>query len=107
MPGLSPQPPLASSDTSEGERFVALVSGLHVGDPSRDMLPVQMLLEHLTGQLGCAEDHSQQANIVRLIIAGNATCSPVDRSAETGSLVSLDVMKKLASTQQQTFSRHV
>ena len=33
----------------------ALVSGLHVGDPAKDMLPVQMLLEHLTGQLGCAE----------------------------------------------------
>ncbi|KAL1530659.1 hypothetical protein AB1Y20_001559 [Prymnesium parvum] len=103
--GIAPQPPLSAAATSDC--YVALVSGLHVGDPSKDMLPLQMLLEHLTGQLGCAEDHQQQANIVRLIIAGNATSNPVDSSAETGSLVALDVMKKLATAEQQKLSRNV
>lgn len=53
FPGLAPQSPIGAAD--EPDRYVALVSGLHIGDGRKDMLPLQMLLEHLTGQLGCAE----------------------------------------------------
>lgn len=78
--GLAPQPPLRNSSTptslfqqqnnsgsffffcgSEllilGPRdgaavYVALVSGLKVGKDSRDSLPLQLLVDYLTGKLG-------------------------------------------------------
>ena len=111
FPGLPSQTPLPCVPRPPDEqpganRYVALVSGLRVGDPSMDMLPLQLLLEHLTGQLGCADDQRQQASIVRLVVAGNATCSPVS-SSETSNAVaaSLDVLKKLAAAEQQVEQR--
>ena len=108
LPGLPPQPALPRpAAATEGGRYVAIVSGLRVGDTRHDMLPLQMLLEHLTGQIGCAEDQRQQASIVRLIIAGDATCPPAAATEQGGALASLDVMKKLASEEQQALSKNV
>lgn len=58
MPGLGPQAPLATAGagSTRDARYVALVSGLRVGHDAAEMLPLQLLAEHLTGQLGCDED---------------------------------------------------
>ena len=100
---LAPPPPAAA-----GERFVALVSGLHIGHSQQDMLPLQLLAEHLTGQLGCDEDHQLQANIVRLIIAGNATCNPATAATSGGGSLQLaDPLKKVAAQEQQDLAQNV
>lgn len=91
-------------------RLVAVVSGLHVGHATQDMLPLQMLAEHLTGQIGCDEDHRMQANIVRLIIAGNAASNPATAAAETssgGARPPSDVLKKMAQPDQLTLAQNV
>jgi len=106
VPGLAPQQPLGAPGTS-GERYVALVSGLRIGHSTQEMLPLQLLAEHLTGQLGCDQDHKLQANIVRLIIAGNATCGPTAESTRSGSGAALDPLQKLAQSEQKLLSQHV
>ena len=76
VPGLPPQPPIAQPPgvkAGDEPRYIALVSGLRVGSDAHDMVPLDMLQQHLTAQIGCDVDHRMQANIVRLIIAGNAT----------------------------------
>ena len=118
FPGLPPQPAappreataVASSDLPSEGRYVALVSGLRVGDDVQAMLPLQLLAEHLTGQLGCDEDHRMQANIVRLIVAGNATSTPSSDAGDassTGASATGDVLKKLAPPQQKHSAQHV
>ena len=61
LPGLPTQPQLPAADAG-GDRFVALVSGLHLGHESLDMLPLQMMSEYLSGLLGSGEDHATQAS---------------------------------------------
>lgn len=74
-PGLAPQRPLGGAD-EPGDRFVALVSGLHIGDPVKDLLPLQMLLEHLTGQLGCDEVKRGPVSILSTSMScGELLCS--------------------------------
>ena len=108
FPGLAPQRALPSAKATQ-ERFVALVSGLHIGHSTKDMLPLQMLAEHLTGQLGCDEDHRLQANIVRLVVAGNATCAPT--SSPTHSSNSdwqpTDVLKKMSAPDQKALAQNM
>lgn len=107
LPGLGPQRALRAP--ASGERFVALVSGLHIGHSTQDMLPIQMLAEHLTGQLGCDEDHRLQANIVRLVIAGNASCNPASELADasSGEWQPADALKKMAPTDQKALAQSV
>ena len=107
LPGLPPQLPLAQPDGGDGgDRYIALVSGLRVGHATQDMLPLQLLAEHLTGHLGCDEDHRLQANVVRLIIAGNATNSGTADAAGGGG-ATVDALKKLAQPEQRAMSDHV
>jgi DNA polymerase delta subunit 2 len=105
LPGLPPQ--RALNPTRLGDRYVALVSGLHIGHSTQSMLPLQLLIEHLTGQLGCDEDHRLQANIVRLIIAGNAACAPTSGSSDGGGWQASDVLKKMAQSEQKALADNV
>ena len=73
LPGLPEQQPLPAGPQRGGDRFVALVSGLHLGHESQPMLPLEMMREYLTGLLGGGEEHAAQASTVRLVIAGNST----------------------------------
>ena len=108
LPGLAPQRALRARATSS-ERYIALVSGLHIGRSSQDMLPLQMLAEHLSGQLGCDEDHRLQANIVRLIIAGNAAGNPAAAmvDASDGVWQPSDALKKMKPTDQKALAQTV
>lgn len=114
LPGLPDQMPLArapgaaDAPDAPAQRYIALVSGLRVGHDAEDMLPLQLLAEHLTGQLGCDEDHRLQANIVRLIIAGNATNSgAASGDASNASGAAADILKKLAPADQKEAAQHV
>ena len=73
------------------------------------MLPVQLLAEHLTGQLGCDEDHRLQSNIVRLIIAGNASTNPALALADAsgGEWQPSDALKRMAPTDQKALAQSV
>jgi len=108
LPGIPPQRALRTVPGG-GDRYVALVSGLHIGHATQDMLPLQMLAEHLTGQLGCDEDHRLQANIVRLIIAGNAASNPATAGSDSagGNRQPADALKKMAPEEQRTLAESV
>lgn len=109
-PGLPKQVPRAPPHEgvgAPGDRFIALVSGLRVGHPQQDMLPLQLLTEHLTGHLGCDEDHRLQAKVVRLVVAGNSTSSAAANDAGAAATAPLDAVKKLTAQEQHTMSQHV
>lgn len=106
LPGLPPQAAVPAA-AAAGERYVALVSGLRVGADAHEMLPLQMLAEHLTGQLGDEQDHQLQANIVRLVIAGNATSSGLSGGADAPPPGGIDVTKKVDKGEQRSLAQHV
>eukprot|EP00316_Scyphosphaera_apsteinii_P008485 CAMPEP_0119338688 /NCGR_PEP_ID=MMETSP1333-20130426/96663_1 /TAXON_ID=418940 /ORGANISM="Scyphosphaera apsteinii, Strain RCC1455" /LENGTH=446 /DNA_ID=CAMNT_0007350035 /DNA_START=6 /DNA_END=1346 /DNA_ORIENTATION=+ len=100
FPGIPAQLP-HKPPSDPGDRYVCLVSGLHMGHMQQDMLPLMLLSEYLTGQLGGFDDHRLQASIVRLVIAGNVMCDPI---AEPGAV---DVLKKMTATEQQGLAKSV
>lgn len=106
LPGMPPQAPRAALAGPPAGRYVAVVSGLRVGHDAHDMLPLQLLAEHLTGQLGCDEDHRMQANIVRLIVAGNATGCAAAGEGEPANAAGGDVLKKMAPNAQKSLAEH-
>ncbi|GAB5372681.1 hypothetical protein AAMO2058_001685500 [Amorphochlora amoebiformis] len=55
----------------EEDQYVALVSGLHIGDPSVEV-QVQMMVDFLTGMSGGAKEHERAAKIVQVVVAGNS-----------------------------------
>ncbi|XP_062507912.1 DNA polymerase delta subunit 2-like isoform X2 [Corticium candelabrum] len=72
--GIPPQDIISlDSCLQQGEdRFVLLVSGLGVGRSSRDPLPLQLLIDTVSGQLGGPFVQEMCSKIVRVIVAGNA-----------------------------------
>ncbi|KAI0797778.1 DNA polymerase alpha/epsilon subunit B-domain-containing protein [Abortiporus biennis] len=87
--GMPPQPSTASAaseadesmDVDSPDEWVALVSGLEVGDLSPSDAQIQMLAEYLTCELGGTEDQTFASRISRLIIAGNSLSSIVSTTA--------------------------
>ena len=73
--------PAAASSPPPGQ-YVALVSGLRVGDPkASDPAVLELLLDYLTGNLGSSLDQRAAASVARVIIAGGALAEPEDRAA--------------------------
>ncbi|XP_046852136.1 DNA polymerase delta subunit 2-like isoform X2 [Xenia sp. Carnegie-2017] len=52
--------------------FVAIMTGLHFGKKGHDCLQLQMLIDLMTGQLGCMKDHDKIRKVVRIVICGNS-----------------------------------
>ena len=104
LPGLPPQPAVHQAHAIDSERYVALVSGLHIGQNVQDLLPLTLLSEYLTGQLGGTDTHKMQAATVRLIVAGNSMC---DLTAQTGDTPDCDVMGKVASSEKHSLTDRV
>ncbi|KAL3694881.1 hypothetical protein R1sor_008532 [Riccia sorocarpa] len=71
-PGLAPQPAIPPQKKSDGDKYVALVSGLRCGGPHTNPLQVQLLVDHLTGHLGEVQEQSLSAQIVHTVIAGDS-----------------------------------
>ncbi|XP_002738996.1 DNA polymerase delta subunit 2-like [Saccoglossus kowalevskii] len=57
---------------SKDDKFVALVSGLGIGQEGHHLMGLQMFVDTITGQLGGVDDQELNSNIVRVIIAGNS-----------------------------------
>ncbi|KAL2632818.1 hypothetical protein R1flu_004297 [Riccia fluitans] len=70
-PGLAPQPAIPEKK-SDGDKYVALVSGLMCGGSDTNPLQVQLLVDHLTGHLGEVQEQSLSAQIVHIVIAGDS-----------------------------------
>ncbi|KAK9716935.1 DNA polymerase delta small subunit Cdc1 [Basidiobolus ranarum] len=70
FPNMLPQEPKAIP-TSPESKYVALISGLDIGDSKTSPLSLEMLQEYLTGELGGVEEQSFSSKIVRVIFAGN------------------------------------
>jgi len=79
------------------DKYVALVSGLHVGG-NHDALPLQMLVDFLTGSLGCGSEQNLAKKVVRVVVAGNLVkeMSTADSGSDpTAMSTSLSVMKEV------------
>ncbi|ORY90030.1 DNA polymerase alpha/epsilon subunit B-domain-containing protein [Syncephalastrum racemosum] len=72
FPGMPAQITPAVKHKDDGPRYVALVSGLNVGETETSDLKTQLLREFLTGELGSLTDQQNSSTICRLIIAGNS-----------------------------------
>lgn len=84
----------ASTSTSPDE-WIAVVSGLDIGQISTSDAEIQMLVEYLTGEGGSPEDQLSASKISRLIIAGNAY-APILMGDEGGDDMDTDKDKKQA-----------
>lgn len=75
---------------SNGDKYVALLSGLSVGDPNSKGLTLQLALDWLSGNLSGGGDRDLASRVVRCIIAGNLV-SVLD--APTGNVAAKDAHK--------------
>ena len=74
----------AASRPPPGE-YVALVSGLRVGDArASDPAALELLLDYLTGNLGSSLDQRAAASVARVVVAGGALAEPEARAAAAG-----------------------
>lgn len=81
LPGLAPQTP--RPPPSAGRRLLVLVSGLRVA--SAAPLPVALLCDWLSGQLGSPQDAAVAADVVRVVVCGSSLGNTLD-GAELQSL---------------------
>ena len=63
--------------------YVALVSGLGVGDEEGDPLRLQLLVDYLAGALGAGQDQSVAARVARVVVAGGLLKSTAELSQPT------------------------
>lgn len=60
------------ADEPADDVFVALVSGLDIGPSNHGgLLPLQMFIDYVTGQLGSSAEQQSAGKIARVVIAGN------------------------------------
>ncbi|KAG0016954.1 hypothetical protein BGZ80_008744 [Entomortierella chlamydospora] len=71
-----PQEQISLMDTDEGDKYVALVSGLGIGSSEFKPLQLDLLAEYLTGEIGGTKEQTNSSNIVRVMIAGNSIVTP-------------------------------
>jgi DNA polymerase delta subunit 2 len=74
LPGMADQDPLPKE--KEETKYVALLSGLNIGENDGSDLKTQLLTEFLTGELGSNADQVSSASISRVILAGNSVAKP-------------------------------
>lgn len=73
LPGMPEQDPLPKNNK---HKFVALLSGLNIGEENQLDMRNQLLSEFLTGELGSSVDQASSATISRVILAGNSVSKP-------------------------------
>ncbi|KAF9431098.1 hypothetical protein BGZ76_000576 [Entomortierella beljakovae] len=76
--GINPsQEKIDLMETDEGDKYIALFSGLGIGSSDFKPLEMDLLAEYLTGEIGSInEQKTNSASIVRVIIAGNSIITP-------------------------------
>jgi len=68
-------PAQLTSDIAEPlheDKYVAIMSGISLGDANFDPMHLQLFVDLITGQLGSLKDQTFYSKVVRLIIAGNS-----------------------------------
>ncbi|KAK9829526.1 hypothetical protein WJX72_006332 [[Myrmecia] bisecta] len=68
--GVAPQPPLPLRPASSSAKYLALVSGLGVGDEKADPLRLLLVVDYLGGLLGSDNEQGMVARVARLVVAG-------------------------------------
>lgn len=68
---LPPPPPQQQQQGSGDDKFLCLVSGLNLGAPTQDSLPLQLLVDYVTGGLGDPRADRVARRIARMVVAGN------------------------------------
>lgn len=66
---------LPDPDPREGpseDRYLLLVSGLELSKATDHLLPLELMVDYITGHLGCPEEQAEVTSICRVIIAGNS-----------------------------------
>ena len=92
----------AQQGGEEPPKYVALMSGLGVGDPAAcSPIKLELMLDYVTGNLGGTREQANAASIVRLVIAGGAlpevdvpatSLDPKQQAAVARPLRELDVL---------------
>ena len=72
---------------------MAIISGISLGHPSFDPMPLQLFVDLITGQLGSLKDQSFYSKVVRLIIAGDSL-SKNTRDSASAKQVGTDQIRK-------------
>ncbi|PAA79671.1 hypothetical protein BOX15_Mlig013796g2, partial [Macrostomum lignano] len=101
----APQPQwLPLEPEPEQDIWLAVVSGLHLGDPAEDVLRLRLLVQRLTCSLIPSDSMRQSAaSVVRLLIAGNSLAkSTQDQESHSRALY---LSKKAAVTSAAGVSR--
>lgn len=60
---MGPQPQLPLPEATGGDKYVALVSGLSVGDEAGEPARVSLLVDYLAGLLGSPPEQEQVAKV--------------------------------------------
>lgn len=55
-------------------RYLLLVSGLELSKATDHLLPLELMVDYITGHLGCPEEQAEVTSICRVIIAGSEPC---------------------------------
>ncbi|TPX33388.1 DNA-directed DNA polymerase [Synchytrium microbalum] len=73
----APLPPAIPSRPPNSRRnLMALVSGISLGDAKSNPTSLRMMMDFLTGELGALSDQMKNADITRVVIAGNSLVRP-------------------------------
>ncbi|KAI6038987.1 DNA polymerase alpha/epsilon subunit B-domain-containing protein [Pisolithus marmoratus] len=91
--------------SSSEDEYLAVVSGLSMGDPSSGEAQVQMLVEYLTGETGGPDDQKLASQVTRLIIAGNSFSRVWTDNTDEGD-ENRPIQRKFGSAAQARFSTH-
>ncbi|KAI8079681.1 DNA polymerase alpha/epsilon subunit B-domain-containing protein [Gilbertella persicaria] len=75
LPGMAEQEPFVE-EKNKDPKYVALLSGLHIGAEDQIDLRTQLLVDFLTGELGSSVDEQSSSKISRVIVAGNSLSKP-------------------------------
>ncbi|KAK7072105.1 DNA polymerase delta subunit 2, partial [Halocaridina rubra] len=67
----------------EENRFVLFVSGIELSNCVDSLLPLELLVDYVTGLLGCPTEQAAVSKICRVIIAGNSISSAKGEKSKT------------------------
>ncbi|CAD5123822.1 DgyrCDS12130 [Dimorphilus gyrociliatus] len=77
-----PLPEQRAKPSLSDDMWIAFVSGLDLDGANDDLVSLQLLVDYLTGILGCDEDQAKISKITRCIFAGNClNAATVDKNS--------------------------
>ncbi|KAG0723612.1 DNA polymerase delta subunit 2 [Chionoecetes opilio] len=65
------------------DRYLLLVSGLELSRATDHLLPMELMVDYITGYLGCPEEQAELASLCRVIIAGNSVYNTEGEKGQT------------------------